>query len=102
MQEQIHARLPNKTEIIVIKAIMKNPQMRNRVLINNGMAPKTDDLPKEEYICVDCQYFKELPKWDDEWEDLAFHSGADLDQLEEQYYCPHCEERMVTTSWGEY
>jgi Zn finger protein HypA/HybF involved in hydrogenase expression len=93
MAEQI--RLPTKFEAKLIKALFKIPKYRNQILVNNGLKPKLDDLPKVEYICHNCQIYQNLPVWNEKWEEVDF-------DLELPYYCPVCDERMVQTETGEY
>ena len=91
-------RLPTEREMPIIKAVLANPVLRNRILVRNGLAPKTDDLPCVEYICKGCQGFANLPIWDREIEDLDLEVAI---ELEERYFCPECGERMVRTDSGE-
>ncbi len=86
------------TENLILKKLFSIPEIRNRILVKNGLQPKLDDLEKVEYLCKECQFFKDLPTWPKNLE--SYEWACDTEELEEQYYCPCCEERMIQTETG--
>jgi len=81
-------RLPTSFEVAIIKKFMAVPKIKNEILRRNGFLI--------DYICVDCQRIKELPKY-------VETGDFDLDnEFEEKYWCPDCDSRMLQLETGEY
>lgn len=98
-------RLPTKTEHMIIKALFLVPKIRNDILVRSGLLPNLAGLPLVEYICPKCQQFKELPAWEERWEDLEMSDAISWDEYIEfadQWMCMDCEERMLQAETGGY